>query len=160
MNIKIINVDYENKKQAGELVYLLNSYASDPMGGSKPLKQYVVDNLVSELAKLAHAFSVICYVDEQPVGLVNCFETYSTFSCKPLVNIHDLMVLKEYRGKGLSQKMLQRVEEIACDKGCAKLTLEVLSGNEAAKGSYSKYGFESYELDPKMGRAEFWQKMI
>lgn len=160
MDIKIIKVNYNNDKQAKELIYLLNAYASDPMGGGQPLKQYVVENLVKELSKLPHAFSIISYVDNEPAGLINCFEAFSTFSCKPLVNIHDVMVLKKFRGNGLSQKMLERVEEIAVTKGCCKLTLEVLSENKAAKFSYEKYGFSRYELDPKAGSALFWQKII
>lgn len=160
MEIKTAKVNYNDNKQAKELVYLLNDYASDPMGGGKPLDKYVTEHLVSELSKLPHAFSVISYVDNQPAGLINCFEAFSTFSCKPLVNIHDVMVLKEYRGKGISQKMLEFVEEIALAKGCCKLTLEVLTGNRIAKSSYEKYGFSCYELDPEKGHALFWQKLI
>jgi len=160
MKIEVTKVNYNDNKQASELVYLLNAYASDPMGGGKPLEKYVTENLVSELSKLPHAFSVISYVNNQPAGLINCFEAFSTFSCKPLVNIHDVMVLKEFRGNGLSQKMLERIEEIASAKGCCKLTLEVLSENKIAKSSYEKYGFSSYELDPKQGSAQFWQKLI
>ena len=160
MNIKIIKVDYTNHEQAKDLLFLLNEYASDPMGGGEPLKQYVLDNLVKELSKLPHALSVMAYVDDKPAGLINCFEAFSTFLCKPLINIHDVMVLKEFRGNGLSQKMLKEIEEIAVAKDCCKLTLEVLSENIAAKSSYKKYGFSSYELVPKVGSAQFWQKLI
>lgn len=160
MDIKISRVDYKNRQQAHELLYLLNAYASDPMGGGRALDEYVIANLINELSMLPHAFSVIGYIDDKPVGLINCFEAFSTFLCKPLVNIHDVIVLKEHRGKGVSQKMLSLVEKIASEKGCCKLTLEVLSGNNSAKSSYQKYGFTGYELDPTVGRAEFWQKLI
>ena len=160
MKIEVIKVNYADPKQASELISLLNSYAQDPLGGGEALTGHVIENLVNELSKLAHAFSVLCYVDNTPAGLINCFEAFSTFSCKPLVNIHDVIVLKEYRGQNLSQKMLTKVEGIAKSKGCCKLTLEVLSKNEAAKSAYKKYGFGDYELDPKMGSAQFWQKLI
>ena len=160
MNIEIIKVNYADSKQASDLISLLNIYAQDPMGGGNALTPYVIKNLVNELLKLPHAFSVLCYVNNIPAGLINCFEAFSTFSCKPLVNIHDVIVLKEFRGNNLSQKMLAMVEDIAKSKGCCKLTLEVLSQNEAAKSSYKKYGFGDYELDPKMGSAQFWQKLI
>jgi ribosomal protein S18 acetylase RimI-like enzyme len=61
---------------------------------------------------------------------------------------------------GISQKMLAKVEEIARQRGCCKITLEVLEGNEAAKGAYRKLGFADYQLDPEMGRALFWQKAL
>lgn len=127
---------------------------------AEPLTSEVKNNLVKELSKLIHAFSLIAYVDGVAVGLVNCFEAFSTFTCKPLINIHDLVVIEAYRGKGISQNMLGKVEEIAKSKGCCKVTLEVLSGNEAAKASYRKFGFSDYELDPEAGSALFWQKKI
>ncbi len=130
------------------------------MGGGKPLNENVKNNLVQELSKLPHAFSVIAYVNDQPAGLVNCFEAFSTFLCKPLINIHDVIVLNKYRGNGISQKMLEKVEEIAREKDCCKVTLEVLSNNEIAKSAYSKFGFSAYELDPKAGVALFWQKPL
>jgi GNAT superfamily N-acetyltransferase len=85
-------------------------------------------------------------IDGAPAGLANCFEAFSTFSCKPLINIHDLMVLPAFRGNGISQKLLQKVEDIAQSKGCCKVTLEVLSGNEPAKASYEKFGFSGLSL--------------
>ena len=160
MNIEIVEANYLSEQHEKEIPMLLDEYASDPMGGGQPLNENVKDNLVKKLSKLPHAFSVIAYADGLPAGLVNCFEAFSTFSCKPLINIHDLIVLNEYRGKGISQKMLGKVEEIAKSKDCCKVTLEVLSNNEVAKSAYSKFGFSGYELDPKVGVALFWQKQL
>lgn len=160
MNIEISQANYLNAAHARDIVYLLNLYANDPMGGGAPLNQTTQNNLVNELAKLPHAFSILAYVDENPAGLINCFEAFSTFNCKPLVNIHDVIVSSEYRGNDLSQKMLAEVENIAKTKGCCKLTLEVLEGNDIARSSYSRFGFTGYELDPQMGKALFWQKAL
>ena len=159
-NIKIIPADYTNPKHAEEIIVLMNAYASDPMGGGKPLTKTVNDNLVNTLATLPHALSIISYVDGVAAGLVNCFEGFSTFSCQPLINIHDVIVLQPYRTKGLSYRMLEKVEEIARTKGCCKLTLEVLTGNKIAQSAYHKFGFADYELDPAMGKALFWQKVL
>lgn len=160
MNIEVITVDYLNERQATDMGYLLDAYSRDQMGGSQPLPESVKSNLAIELSKLPHAFSIICYVNDKPAGLVNCFEAFSSFKCKPLINIHDVIVVNEYRGLGLSQRMLSKVEEIAKSKGCCKITLEVLEGNNVAMRSYSKFGFSGYELDPVMGKALFWQKNL
>ena len=160
MDIEVVKADYFNQKHQDEIPMLLNLYASDPMGGSEPLSAEVREKLVSELAKLPHAFSLICYVNGVPAGLVNCFEGFSTFSCKPIINIHDVVVSGEFRGLGICHQMLHKVEEIARSKGCCKMTLEVLSGNEAAKSAYKKYGFTDYVLDPEAGTALFWEKPI
>ena len=103
---------------------------------------------------------MLAFIAGEPVGLVNCFEGFSTFACRPLVNVHDVVVIAAVRGQGISQKMLAKVEEIARQRGCCKITLEVLEGNEAAKGAYRKLGFSDYQLDPQMGRALFWQKAL
>lgn len=160
MKIDIQVVDYSNTKHAKDIGELLDTYAQDPMGGNASLHEDIKQNLAKELAKLPHAFSVITYVDNKAVGLINCFEAFSTFKCKPLINIHDIIVVKEFRGLGLCPKMLELVEEIAQQKGCCKITLEVLEGNEVARNAYLKFGFNGYELDPKMGKAMFWQKAI
>ena len=160
MNIEVKIADYLNEQQAIDIGYLLDAYSQDQMGGSQPLSESVKSNLAYELSKLPHAFSIICYVNNKPAGLVNCFEAFSTFKCKPLINIHDVVVVSEFRGLGLSQQMLSKVEEIAKSKGCCKITLEVLEGNNVAKSSYIKFGFAGYELDPVMGKALFWQKNV
>ena len=160
MKIDVVMADYSDAQHGIDIIHLLDCYAKDPMGGGKSLPVFVKENLVAELVKIPYAFSLICYVNNEPAGLINCFEGFSSFSCKPLINIHDVVVLSEFRGLGLSQIMLEKVDNIAKDKGCCKVTLEVLEGNKAAKSAYLKHGFAGYELDPNMGKALFWQKTI
>jgi len=160
MNIELVQADYYDEKHGKDLVFLLNEYAKDPMGGAEPLPDFVQNNLVDKLKLQTNVFSVLCYVDGCPAGLINCVEAFSTFSARPLVNIHDVSVSKKFRGKGLSKLMFAKVEEIAKTKGCCKLTLEVLEGNSVAQSAYQRIGFSGYELDPKMGKAVFWQKKL
>ncbi|MDH4041065.1 MAG: GNAT family N-acetyltransferase [Gammaproteobacteria bacterium] len=160
MQIKVVRADYLDPQQAADIVFLLNRYACDPMGGGEALAPRVQQDLVASLAALPHAVSLLCYVDGKPAGLVNCFEGFSTFSCKKLLNIHDIAVLEEFRGLGLSQLLLAEVEAVARHRGCGKLTLEVLEGNEPAKAAYKKFGFDAYQLDPALGQALFWQKPL
>lgn len=160
MTTEITRADYSNPKHAAEILYLLDIYSQDPMGGGKPLSQQVKENLITELKKRDYALSFIAYVGGEPAGLINCFEGFSSFACKPLLNIHDVMVVEKFRSQGISQLMINEVEIIAKQKGCCKLTLEVLEGNTPAKNAYSKQGFAGYELDPKMGKALFWEKPL
>ena len=160
MNLEVLQADYSNPSHAADIPVLMDCYACDPMGGGEPLTSEVKESLVQALSKLPYAFTVLAYVNDKPAGLVNCFEGFSTFACKPLVNIHDVVVLEEYRGRGISKKMLIKVEDLARSKGCCKLTLEVLSNNHIAKSAYEKLGFDSYSLDPEAGAALFWQKKL
>jgi ribosomal protein S18 acetylase RimI-like enzyme len=142
------------------LLQLLDSYARDPMGGGNPLSAEVRGNLIPQLQQRSDYLGIIAFYGEQPVGLINAFEGFSTFSARPLLNIHDVIVAEEFRGSGLSQRMMEKVEQLARQRGCCKLTLEVLSNNTVAQNAYRKFGFSAYQLDSGAGQALFWQKAL
>ncbi|MCG8673623.1 MAG: GNAT family N-acetyltransferase [Pseudomonadales bacterium] len=160
MTIAIAQADYENQEHRMLIPMLLNEYACDPMGGGEPLKPSVRDALVDELVKVPGAITLLAFNDSEPVGLMNSFIGFSTFAAKPLINIHDVYVRQQWRGQGVSSLMLQRIEQIARELNCCKLTLEVLSNNRSAMKSYIKFGFSDYQLDPETGNALFWQKAL
>jgi ribosomal protein S18 acetylase RimI-like enzyme len=87
-------------------------------------------------------------------------EGFSTFACRPLVNIHDVVVAASHRGQRIGEQMLVLVEQLARDRGACKLTLEVLSGNAPAAKLYQHIGFDNYQLEPTMGHALFMQKWL
>ncbi|WP_406663438.1 GNAT family N-acetyltransferase [Gallaecimonas sp. GXIMD1310] len=160
MTIEVIQADYHNPQHGQDLLALLDAYARDPMGGGEGLKEQVKATLLEKLAERADAVSLLCYVDGEPAGLINAFEGFSTFKAKPLFNIHDVVVLAPFRGRGLSLAMLDKLSEVARARGCCKLTLEVLEGNTVAKAAYLRFGFVGYELDPAMGKAVFFEKAL
>jgi ribosomal protein S18 acetylase RimI-like enzyme len=155
--LQVREVDYLDPCQAAELVDLLDAYARDSAGGGQALSDFTRSNLPAHLAARPAAFSVIAYDGEKPVGLVNCIEGFSTFACRPLVNVHDVVVIASHRGAGVGRLMLERVIELSHRRGACKLTLEVLSGNRSAIALYERLGFAPYQLDPAMGQAQFFQ---
>lgn len=161
--VHICLADYANPVHANALVAVLDAYACDPMGGGEGLSDFAKANVVAALAARPQAYSVLAFADSsqsQAVGLVNCIEGFSTFACRPLVNVHDVAVLASYRGQGVAERMLALAEEIARQRGACKLTLEVLSGNAGAVRLYQRVGFAAYELDPDAGQARFMQKWL
>ena len=158
--IEIIRANLTDPTHAKALITLLNLYALDPMGGGEALSDFTKQNLSNEILKRTDITVIIAFDDDKPAGLINCIEGFSTFASKPLMNIHDVYVSADSRGKGIATKLLQAAEDLAIEKGCCKVTLEILEGNEPAKLAYLKFGFDSYELDPKMGKAMFWQKKL
>jgi ribosomal protein S18 acetylase RimI-like enzyme len=152
--------DYADPRDGADVVALLDAYARDPMGGGAPLAESVKARLVGDLAANPHAFSLIARLDDAPVGLANCFMGYSTFAAAPLVNIHDFAVVPGHRGAGIGRALLAAVEAEALKRGACKVTLEVLSGNDAAKRLYAANGYGDYQLDPAAGQALFWQKRL
>jgi ribosomal protein S18 acetylase RimI-like enzyme len=152
--------DLSLKADADLLVTLLNAYATDAMGGGEPLSDFVKENLARELHNRPTAHAFFGYIDEVPAGLSICFEGFSTFECKPLINIHDFVVLPAFRRRGVCTSLLFYIEQYALSRGCCKITMEVLQGNHAAQAAYRGAGFEGYQLDPAVGCAVFWQKTL
>jgi ribosomal protein S18 acetylase RimI-like enzyme len=158
--LHICRADYANPVHAGAIVLLLDAYARDPAGGGEALGDFAKTHLVGELAARPQAYSVLAFEGTQPVGLINCIEGFSTFACKPLVNVHDVAVLARYRGQRVAEQMLALAEQIARKRGACKMTLEVLQGNRSAIRLYERVGFAGYQLDPAMGQAQFFQKWL
>ncbi len=158
--IDMLDADLANPIHGSAIVELLNEYARHDMGGGTELSDFVKENLVAELGKRAGVHVILAFDGDIPAGLAICFEGFSTFACKPLLNIHDVVVNSEYRRRGISKKLLFRAEEIAASLGCCKLTLEVLEGNVIAQSAYLSCGYSGYQLNPSAGKALFWQKKL
>lgn len=162
-DLLICQADYGDETHMRALLVLLDAYAQDPAGGAEPLSEFAKTNLPQALRTRPALFSVLAFDRAQhdlPVGLVNCVEGFSTFACKPLVNVHDVVVAASHRGQGVAEQMFKRVQAMACERGACKLTLEVLSGNQSATRLYRRLGFDNYQLEPSMGHALFMQKWL
>lgn len=158
--VTVVRADYRDAEQAAIIVHLLDEYARDPMGGGAALPDTVKERLVPALIACANAFSFIAWVDAQPAGLLNGFMTLSTFRAQPLFNIHDVVVLPEFRRRGVAQRLFRAAEEFARERDCCKLTLEVLEGNTGARALYDELGFSGYSLSSETGCALFLQKLL
>jgi len=158
--IGVVRARYDDPTHAAALVGLLDHYARDPAGGGEPLSDFARVNLIDELAARPFIFSLLAFDGDTPVGLVNAIEGFSTFACKPLVNVHDVVVASSHRGRGIAARLFAEVEAIARERGACKLTLEVLAGNASARSLYQRLGFSAYQLDPAMGHAQFLHKWL
>jgi ribosomal protein S18 acetylase RimI-like enzyme len=78
------------------------------------------------------------------VGAAVCVWSFSTFTGRPSVNLHDFSVLPEAQGRGVGTALLRALERRARERGAAKMTLEVHDTNEAAKRLYARFGFEGW----------------
>ena len=158
--ITVRRADYASALDRTALVDLLGAYAIDPMGGGAPLADEVRASLCDRLAQVPLAISFIAWLEGEAVGLVNCFQGFSTFKARPLLNVHDLVVLPAHRARGVGQALLAAAQKHAQERGCCKLTLEVLSGNQRALRSYERFGFAPYVLNPAEGHALMMQKWL
>jgi len=150
----------DDPQDAHALLGLLDHYAQDPMGGGHPLGEHARAHLVAALRSVPGYHGGLALDGERAVGLVNCFTGFSTFAAQPLLNIHDLVVHADARGRGIGAALLDWARQRAQDLGCCKLTLEVLSGNTRARKVYEAAGYEPYALDPESGEALLMQKRL
>ena len=159
-SIQITPTDLSSPHHCAALCELMNSYASDIMGGGEALSEDVLAKLPSSLALLSSYYAWLAWDGERAVGILNAFTGFSTFAAQPLLNVHDLAVIPEYRGRGIARDLLAAAEAKARAIGCCKLTLEVLSNNHIAYAAYIKAGYAPYQLDPGAGNALLLQKKL
>ncbi|MES9958267.1 MAG: GNAT family N-acetyltransferase [Sedimenticola sp.] len=139
--IEVIRADLGGRLHADAFLSLLNAYAEEPVGAAAPLPSDVKERLVPALS--AHPGTQVLLVvhDEQFAGFATCFTGFSTFRAKPLINIHDIYVKPELRGRGLASRLIAAAETLAREGDCCKLTLEVRDDNPNAERLYRRLGF-------------------
>jgi len=141
MTIRTSLADFDNEQHATAIVEIINAYAVEPHINGGRLPDEINAAIVPGMKATPGAFTILAWDGEQPVGAAICFRGFSTFSAKPLVNIHDLSVLKSHRGQGVGTLLLKAVEEHARSLRCCKVTLEVREANPQAEKLYRRKGF-------------------
>ena len=155
LKIEIIPCDFNNPAHCEALVNLMNEYITDRMGGGEP---YTADQKIALIEGLRnHSSCMVLFAisGEQFVGLVNSFINFATFTVKPFINIHDVIVSESWRNNGVGRRMLEEVVHRAVEMGCSKVTLEVRADNHNAKYLYNNLGFN--DSDP---RQYYWSKYL
>lgn len=158
--VTITRTRLESPAHREALLGLLDEYASGPTGRGYPLDAQARRALPGVLAARPHFLGWLAFVGAEPAGLINCFEGVSTFRAQPLLNIHDIAVSPRFQRRGIARALLAAAQAEAEARGCCKLTLEVLEGNTGALRAYQQAGFQSYALDPALGRAVFLEKPL
>ena len=141
--VRIREADLTDPDDARGILEVLDSYASDVMGVRQPLAAEIRERIVPGLRDHPTTLVLLAVLDGRSVGVAVCFFGFSTFRARPLLNIHDLAVLPEYRGQGIGRLLLRAAEKRAQQRGCCKLTLEVRTDNGRARGLYERFGFEA-----------------
>lgn len=65
------------------------------------------------------------------------------------VHITNIAVDPDYRGRGISNYLMERMIDEARSMNCFAMTLEVRVGNFTAQNLYKKYGFKEAGIRPK-----------
>jgi GNAT superfamily N-acetyltransferase len=84
-----------------------------------------------------------CLIGEQggePAGFALFFHNFSTFLCRKGLYLEDLFVRPAARGTGLGKLLLQRLAQIAVERGCGRFEWSVLDWNVDAQAFYQRMG--------------------
>jgi ribosomal protein S18 acetylase RimI-like enzyme len=160
MSIRIVEADLSLAEHQEAVLAMVDAYSRDAMGNGKPLDQDVRTRLIPGLRRHPTTLIFLAFDGVQPIGAAVCFISFSSFAAKPIINIHDFVVLPASRGKGIGRRLLEAVEAKARELGCCKLTLEVMDKNHQAIRMYQAAGFERYSLQEEAGVAIFMSKPL
>jgi ribosomal protein S18 acetylase RimI-like enzyme len=143
--IDIREADLSDPDQAAALVAILDAYAREPGGQGAPIPPEARVAIAPGLAGHPAAFALLAWSGARAVGAAVCVWGFSTFAGRPALNVHDLAVLPEHRGRGIGRSLLEEVERRARARGAGKLTLEVRDSNHGAKRLYRRFGFGPWD---------------
>jgi ribosomal protein S18 acetylase RimI-like enzyme len=144
--VAIIEADLHQPLHQRAVVELIDQYAREPVAGGKGLAPQVRERLIDELRKQSNRLVLLALADETPVGIAVCFQGFSTFHARPLINVHDLAVHPEFRGRGIGRRLLEEVERIARQRGCCRITLEAYAINPRARELYRRLGYQGDDM--------------
>ncbi len=139
--ITIRAADWGSASDCAAIIQLLDTYSREPIEGGEPLSAFAREHVVAGLRNEPGGVVLLAFVESQAVGIAVCFRSFSTFAARPLINVHDLAVLPEFRGGGIGGRLLDAVCQHARELGCCKVTLEVRESNAAAERLYRRRGF-------------------
>jgi ribosomal protein S18 acetylase RimI-like enzyme len=150
--------DLSRDDDSAAFLALMDYFVADEQGGDGEWAPGIRDRLVAAILARSDMSVYMAYADSDPapVGFATCIESFSTFWASPALNLHDLMVHPDRRGRGIGRALLSAVERAARESGCCKVTLEVHANNERAKGLYRKVGFIGHGSEASPGTL-FWE---
>jgi ribosomal protein S18 acetylase RimI-like enzyme len=152
---RILACNCADPLHAAAFTALITAYIADEMGGGSALDEAQQAWLVDALAAHPKAIILLAETAGTYCGLLTAFENVSTFTARPMINIHDLFVLPEYRSRGVGRMLMDALVREARDRRCSRITLEVRLDNCLAQRFYVSAGFG--ETEPSM---LYWRKSL
>jgi ribosomal protein S18 acetylase RimI-like enzyme len=140
-DIQVIQADLSLPEHQAAILTTTQAYALDPNGMGAPLSSESEERLIDNIRAHPGVVVLLAYDGGELAGSALCVLSFSSFMAMPILNIHDLVVLPEKRGRGLGSALIQAAEQRAADLGCCDLSLEVSENNPEARRLYERLGF-------------------
>lgn len=122
-----------------ELCHGLDNFLNELVGGEKNRAEYIPYNKLDDIHDV-----IVAYVDDIPVGGAS-FKKYN----EECAEVKRVFIKEEYRGRGISEALMERLENVAKEQGYSYLILESGEPLVAAMSLYRKIG---YKVIPNYGQ--------
>lgn len=97
-------------------------------------------DFVREVKENAMAIYFVAVEDGKVIGYAGMWHVITEG------HITNVAVLEEYRGRGVGDALMQRLEDVAMEKEMVGITLEVRMSNAPAQHLYHKHGYRAEGL--------------
>jgi ribosomal protein S18 acetylase RimI-like enzyme len=91
--------------------------------------------------------TLIAEIDGRFAGCCLCFPSFSTWIGRPGVYVQDFYVGDEFRGKGVGERMLQRLAAVTRNHGGCYIRLAVDTKNFRAQAFYTRVGIKHSDTE-------------
>ena len=100
-------------------------------------------------AESPNAFTLGAYRDGELIGMVGFYRDTLSAKVRHKGHVWGTYVASERQGEGVGRRLMQELlARAARIDGLEQVHLDVVTGNEAARGLYASLGFETYGVEP------------
>lgn len=136
MSKKVI-IEKISEKNFSDFFNLINQLAKYEK--QKPLDIKIKKQLEKDaFAKNPSFKAYLARYKDKYVGYLIYFMTYSSYLASPILYLEDIFVIKEFRGKGIGQKMFEFCVKQAEEQDCSRMEWCVYNWNKPAIKFYQK----------------------
>ncbi len=86
--------------------------------------------------------ALLAEIDEKAVGFVSFIWEYSIWLGKKYMNLNDLYVREQYRGRGIGAMLMKKMQRLCLSHGVYHIRWEVEENNQKAIDFYKNLGAE------------------
>lgn len=115
------------------------------LAGYEKLEHEVVatEEILEEwLFEKKRAEVILPELDGQAIGYMLFFHNFSTFLGRAGIYLEDLYIQPEFRGNGYGKAAIQKLAQIAVERGCGRLEWSCLDWNQPSIDFYLSLGAE------------------
>lgn len=127
---KDIPLIFEFIRGLADYEHMLDEVVAD----EKTLEEWIFDKQKAEV--------IFAIEGDKEVGFALFFHNFSTFLGRAGIYLEDLFVKPEYRGRGYGKAILQKLAQIAIERGCGRLEWMCLNWNKPSIDFYLSMGAE------------------